>query len=350
MSKLERMFNRTEEKKEETHPRWETRWIHYTKLEDNTEQYCEGYEKDVYTDEVRALAALIETDGEVLQNLLVRRIDADRYEILGGHKRRLACRYLVEEEGKKQYEFLPCKVQHVSEIRAKFQVYSSNGYHDMTEYERMHELEQMKYLLETYPEEFPHLQTGRMVERLARQKNMKRTTVGEYLTISKNLSERGRKEFAQGTLKKSAALEISGLPEKEQEELLDKGVTLQKDIRAYKQRKEVSRQKEEKTADAPQGAKVQPPAPKHPDAPEKKEQTEIRKKEPKEVPGQEAYTPEYFFREEQDRLERLLQAEEEGNPVPVKVLKRQRVIVRALEYMVMSQGSTGETKNDENSK
>lgn len=49
----------------------------------------------------------------------------------------------------------------------------------------MHELERMKYLLETYPEEFPNLQTGRMVERLAKQLNMNKTTAGEYLTISK---------------------------------------------------------------------------------------------------------------------------------------------------------------------
>lgn len=99
----------------------------------------------------------------------------------------------------------------------------------------MHELERMKYLLETYPEEFPNLQTGRMVERLAKQLNMNKTTAGEYLTISKNLGENARTAFEGGTINKTAALEMAALPEEEQNKLLDAGVTAQKDIKIYKE-------------------------------------------------------------------------------------------------------------------
>ena len=158
----------------------------------------------------------------------------DQYEIIAGHKRRRACKYLVEEEGKKQYAFVPCFVENISDVKAEFQLYSSNSHHVKTDYEKMHELERMKYLIETYPEEFPQIQTGRMVEKLAAQMKMNKTTVGEYLTISKNLGENARTAFEDGTIKKSAAVEMAALPEKEQMHYYA-GVTAQKDIKAYKE-------------------------------------------------------------------------------------------------------------------
>ena len=163
MAKFGEIFKDTEAKKPEPHPQRITKWIHYTKLIDNKAQYCNERDKG----EIIALAELIEADKGILQNVLVRKVDTDEYEIIAGHKRRRAVRYLVEERGLKEYEFIPCIIENLSDVRAEFQLYSTNGHHEKTDYEKMHELERMKYLLETYPEEFPHLQTGRMVERLA---------------------------------------------------------------------------------------------------------------------------------------------------------------------------------------
>lgn len=231
MATLGAMFANTGVKKAETPPQRVTKWIHYTKLKDNAAQYCNERDKD----EIIALAGLIDADNGVLQQILVRKIKNDQYEIIAGHKRRRACKYLVEEEGKKQYAFVPCFVENISDVKAEFQLYSSNSHHVKTDYEKMHELERMKYLIETYPEEFPQIQTGRMVEKLAAQMKMNKTTVGEYLTISKNLGENARTAFEDGTIKKSAAVEMAALPEKEQDALLSAGVTAQKDIKAYKE-------------------------------------------------------------------------------------------------------------------
>ena len=233
MAKFGEIFKNTEVKKPEPHPQRITKWIHYTKLIDNKAQYCNERDKD----EIIALAELIEADKGILQNVLIRKVDTDEYEIIAGHKRRRAARYLVEERGLQEYAFIPCTIENLSEVRAEFQLYSSNSHHDKTDYEKMHELERMKFLLETYPDEFPHLQTGRMVERLAKQMHMSRTTVGEYLSISNNLGEKAREAFKEGNIKKSAAVEISSLPQKEQEKLLEKGVTAQKDIKAYKEKR-----------------------------------------------------------------------------------------------------------------
>ena len=237
MARIDRIF-KEETKKADLHPKRITKWIHYSKLHENKAQYKNGNtpeERARVHEKVEALADLIELDGEVLQDLLVRKADTDEYEIIAGHTRRDACKLLVEERHMERFALLPCIVKDISDVRAEFQLFSSNGYGKKTDYEIMCELEGMKHLIETYPEEFPDLQCGRMVERLAKQMNMKKTTVGEYQTISNNLGDKAMDEFRTGTLKKSAAVELAALPRQEQEELLDQGKTSYKDIKEHKQ-------------------------------------------------------------------------------------------------------------------
>lgn len=207
--------------------------LHYTKLKDSGWQYCDEKDKE----EIVHLAWLIKACKGIQQPLLVRKTDVDEYELIAGHKRRRAVRYLVEEEGETRYEFVPCIVLDASDVIAEFNVYASNGFHDKTDYEIMHELTHMKKLLEKHPEEFPHLASGRMIDKLAGQMNMKRSTVGEYLQISKNLSDKGMEAFQSGELNKSAAVAISSLSHQEQDRLLDEGVTKHKDIKTYKEEK-----------------------------------------------------------------------------------------------------------------
>lgn len=391
MARFDRMFSESEEvKKVAPHPKRETKWIHYTKLIDNQAQYCN--EKSRL--EIESLADLIDADEGVMQNLLVRKTGTDEYEIIAGHKRRRACRLLVEKRGKKQYEFLPCTVEQLTDVKAEFQLYSTNRFHDKDDYEKMHELERMKYLLETYPEEFPHLQTGRIVERLAKQMNMKRTTVGEYLTIAKNLGKKGKEEFKTGSLKKSAAVELAALPEKEQEELLEQGVTLQKEIKAYKEKKKESvpkfgtqEQNKEKTTeeeyqvagqykvvntdmdieeDVPESGTQESVEENVPESGtqnsieesgiyvgenisrklktitssknygiERKEKLETaEEKATKPDTQKEQYTPRYFLQEQKDKLAEMLSDKERGSMVPEKTLERQKLIVCAMEFYV----------------
>ena len=233
MATLGEMFANENVKKVETHPQRVTKWIHYTKLCDHPEQYCNEKNKE----EIIQLARLIEACSQVLDNVLCRKINDDQYEIISGHKRRRACKYLVEEEGKEEYGFIPCYVEIISDVQAEFQLYVSNSYHEESDYEKMHKLGRMKSLLEKHPEEFPKLQTGRMVERLARELHISKTTTGEFLKMSKNLGENAKTAFKGGVINKSAAFEMAALPEEEQNKLLDAGVTAQKDIKIYKEEK-----------------------------------------------------------------------------------------------------------------
>ena len=142
MAKLGNIFNKEEIKKEEQHPRRTIKWIHYSKLKTNPDQYCPARDKE----EIESLADLIEAAGEVIENLSVSKSDTDEYRIIAGHKRCEACRLLVEERGLKQFEFLPCIVNNVSVVQESFRVLASNGYHTKKPYELMYEITEMERL------------------------------------------------------------------------------------------------------------------------------------------------------------------------------------------------------------
>lgn len=231
MAKISNVFSK-EEVKKTIHPKRITKWIHYTKLVRNEKQYCDAKDKE----EIEGLADIIEADGMVLQDLLVKKLDADEYKIIAGHKRHAACKLLVEERGKKEFEFLPCFEQNVSDVQAEFQIYSSNCHHEETPYEIMHKLERMQFLINNYPEEFPEIQGGRMVDRLAKKYNLSKSTVGEYLTISKNLGDTAMEEFQKGEIDKSAAVTLASMPEETQNMALEEGHKTDKELKAYKKK------------------------------------------------------------------------------------------------------------------
>jgi hypothetical protein len=124
--------------------------IHYSKIIESSYQY-----RDRTDDVVGALADLIKADGKVLEPCIVRKAGGDTYELIAGHKRRRACIYLAEQEGMEQFALVPCIEEEMTDVRAEFAVYSSNGYDEKTPYEIMREIEGMSRLLTEHPEEFP---------------------------------------------------------------------------------------------------------------------------------------------------------------------------------------------------
>lgn len=211
--------------------------IDYSKLMESSYQYRELKEEDIKT-----LAELILLDGRILQPLVVRKSGADSFEILAGHKRKAACKYLVEERGEEAFRLLPCYISELSDVQAEFAVYSTNGYHQKTPYEIMREIEGIKRLILEHPENFPKSKGQRTVELIAREIGLTRTVVSEYQSISHNLVEEGKDALQRGELDKSAALVLAKLPEGEQRDLLNKKITSYTEIKNSK--KSEKREKE----------------------------------------------------------------------------------------------------------
>lgn len=213
--------------------------VHYAKIYPDPHQYSHlGKTPEEYEQEVRELKDEIEAVGEVLQPILLRKRGADDFYVLGGRHRRDACQLLVEEDGKTKYEFIPAIVKKVTEAQAEYIVLGSNTMWEKTDWHIMHEITRKKYLIENFPEDFPFIpDKGRMIEKLAVAMKMPKSTVGEYLQISNNLSEKAMDAFEKQQLNKSAAVEMAKLSHEEQDALLVEGVTKQKDIKAYKEEK-----------------------------------------------------------------------------------------------------------------
>lgn len=192
-------------------------------------------------DQVLKLAFDVKVDGKIQQPCIVRykkeRKETD-YELVVGHNRTLVAKYLTEVEKLEGYREVPCIIRELSDAQAEYLCNSSNNLRPKTDYEIMHELETKMRLLKERPEDFPHLQgPGRMVEKLAQEMYLSKSTAGEYLQISKNLSDNAKKSFATGELNKSAAVAMASLPHTEQDALIDAGMTKQKDIKTYKEEK-----------------------------------------------------------------------------------------------------------------
>lgn len=220
-------------------------YLHYEKLIESSMQY-----RKFSDEEVDEMADLIAGAGKILQPLLVRKSDADEYEILSGHKRRAGARLLVEERKMEKYAFLPCIVCTADDVQARFAVVGSNMRPPQTPAETLHEIQEMRALLTAFPEAFPDLKGGgRMVERLAEKLNMSRTVVSEYRKIENNLGKDAMEAFEDGRLDKSAALELASLPQDEQEQLILKGILTYTEIKNY--RKAKSEAEEAKRQEAP---------------------------------------------------------------------------------------------------
>lgn len=224
-------------------------YIPYDYLHRSPYQYRDtGLTKEQIQEQVESLAFDIEVDGRIQQPCIVRETipgKTDDYEIVAGHHRILAAKYLTEVKKLDGFKEVPCLVRELSDAQAEYLCNSSNNLRPKTDYQIMHELETKMRLLKEHPEEFPHLTgPGRMVDKLAKEMNLSKSTVGEYLQISKNLSKDAMESFESGQLNKSAAVTLSSLSHEEQDKLMDAGITKQKDIKAYKAEKTTNASKD----------------------------------------------------------------------------------------------------------
>lgn len=295
--------------------------IKYDQLRQNDRQYCDGT-----TEEIENLADVIAADGQILQPLIVRKTEKQGiYEIIAGHKRWAADKLLVENRGLKKYEMMPCYVTAKNDVQARFALISSNAHHQKTPYELMHELEEMKYLLENYPEEFPDLQKGRMVERLGKQFGLAKTVVGEYQTIAKNLCDKGMELFRNSLIEKSAAVALAGLDVPEQEKLIDNGVLSYKDIKAYKKSMKSENIKESRKDDS--NSKAEKPAEENEDVVPESGTSCLENKTENEF---DIAIVKYILDDSEKELKDYIEA----GGIPEMTIQKKKIIVAALKCML----------------
>lgn len=216
------------------------------------------------TENIDELAAAIELSGCIEQNLVVKPEAHGKYEVIAGHRRRLAALKLVEE-GKEEYRKVPCRIKKESdEIRDRLSLIFTNATaRQLTDWEKVKQAEELKEVLTEYKkalqEENKDKQKeereriGRIREIVAQMLNTSTTQVGRMEAISNNLSQEFKGELEKGNINISTAHELSRLDEEGQkkayEQYEEKGELHIKDVKP-EEKEEITDEQAEKAQEA----------------------------------------------------------------------------------------------------
>ncbi|GEM_PF-1085638 len=227
------------------------------------------------TNEIKELALSIELLGGIEQNLVVKPPVHGKFEVIAGHRRRLASIYLVEE-GKEKYRYVPCRVKdEKKEIIDRLKLILTNSTtREMNDWEKIQQYKELKAVLEEYrkqleedmkqakeggkwlcefcshcdeiaPDNYqctktdisvtdleafftnqepgcPHydkIRFGRTRDMIAEMLHLSGTQLSRYEKIDNSLNDEFKQELAAGNINVSTAHEIARKPEKEQERL-----------------------------------------------------------------------------------------------------------------------------------
>lgn len=187
--------------------------------------------------EIKDLAESIELIG-LQQYPVIRPVEGtDEYEVIAGHKRRLAILRLLDE-GKTEYEMIPCRVETPDEVQNELiLIFTNSTQRERTDYEKMREIERVRELLTEFQK--THELTGRRQNIIAEILGTNKTKVGTLDNINNNLIAPFVEEFAAGKISTSAANEIAGLEPDAQQALYETykatGSLIAKDAKALKE-------------------------------------------------------------------------------------------------------------------
>ena len=224
--------------------------------------------------EIDELKAAIEIAGKVLQNLVVVPMDGGKYKVIAGHRRRLASIDLVEE-GKPQFEFVPCDIEpneeaaEDQEVRDGLMLIVTNSQREKTAWDKIEEVRFLREVLEkarTKPRFVAVLQNivatafgsaevqaDGTRDFIAKVLHTSTTQIGRYDAIIRNLCPAFKAELQEDRINISTAYELSGLNPADQQAAFED----------YRESGEISiRTARERKQDTPPAAEVkQPPAP-----------------------------------------------------------------------------------------
>lgn len=169
-----------------------------------------------------ALKRSIELVG-ILQPCIVKKPVNGKYDVIAGHRRRLASLALVEE-GKEQFRYIPCMYKK-EETADKLAIIMANSFRDKTDFEKMVEIIQLKELVRDIKKEYNL--AGRVREMQEELTGITKAQISRYEAIYNNLEKELMEEFKTGRLIMSVAVEVSGMEQEWQmkayEKLLENG-------------------------------------------------------------------------------------------------------------------------------
>ena len=168
--------------------------------------------------EIEELKTAIELAGRVLNNLVVTPLEDGKYKILSGHRRHRAVGMLLDE-GKTEYEFLPCSVEQIEDadraVREPVLLIAANSQRVKTAWDKLEEVRRMRDLQRQAKAE--RGLNGRVRDLVARSLNISSSRVAKYDSILNNLISPLMEEIKADHLPISTAYELSKLDAEHQQ-------------------------------------------------------------------------------------------------------------------------------------
>lgn len=216
------------------------------------------------TENIEELALSIELAGCIEQNLVVKPEAHGKYEVIAGHRRRLAALKLVAE-GKEEYRKVPCRIKKESdEIKDRLAlIFTNSTTRQLSDWEKVQQAKQLKEILTEYkkalqeenkdkPKE-EREKMGRIRDIVAQMLNTSTTQIGRMEAIDNNLSTEFKQELEKGNIGISTAHELSRLDEAKQQEAFrqyeEKGEMHIKDVKK-EQKPEITDEQVEQAQEA----------------------------------------------------------------------------------------------------
>lgn len=185
------------------------------------------------TENIDELAVSIELSGCIEQNLVVKPEAHGKYEVIAGHRRRLAALKLVSE-GKEEYRKVPCRIKKESDsIKDRLSlIFTNSTARQLTDWEKIQQAKELKAVLLEYKQALTEEnkdkpkeereKMGRVRDIVAQMLNTSTTQIGRMEAIDNNLTDEFKEELKDGNINISTAHELSRLDEGKQREAYQK--------------------------------------------------------------------------------------------------------------------------------
>lgn len=169
--------------------------------------------------DVEELAEDIKLNG-LNHNLVVRKLDNGKYELISGERRYTALTKLVKE-GNKIFALVPCKVIEADDIDSEIILIQANAQtRELTESEKCQQVARLTELYKTKKKNGEKV-PGKIRNLIANDLKLSPTQVGRYERINKGLIPELKEILEQGNLTINNASEFATLSEENQKVILE---------------------------------------------------------------------------------------------------------------------------------
>lgn len=162
--------------------------------------------------EIEQLAASIKESG-LMHNLVVRKIDHDKYEILSGERRYRALKSLNVKK-------VPCQVKELNDIDSELLLIKANAeQRELTANEKMEAVKRLEELYKKKRSNGEQIPKGKLRDIIGKDIGLSGTQVGRYQKIDKKVIESLKDNLDKGDITLTQAETLSKLNAEEQKQM-----------------------------------------------------------------------------------------------------------------------------------